>query len=188
MRAVMSLTVILACATALCASDFDSIRRMAAFELSGIAEKPAAVIPGPAAPERAGFIFRGSFCWQRAKDPNAERMGMPFYFCVNSMEISGDLFDKPLLNISGTGLNGAFGLRVGPPSDGLYKATAVIFKNGTGFPCSAGENAYMEFSVLADARGKIVAEPFLKAFYGRNPDVCHSQWEFSEIKYIFTAL
>lgn len=188
MKLAISLIAVLVCAPALRASDFESMRRMASFELAGIAASPAVSIPGPAVPERAGFIFRGSFCWQRGKDLNAERMGMPFSFCVDSMEISGDLFEKPLLNISGTGLNGAFALKIGPPSDGLYKATAVIFKSSNGSSCSAGEAAYIEFYVLADARGKIVAEPFLKAFYGRTPDICRPQWKYGEIRYEFTAL
>ena len=188
MKSAIGLMVVLAGAQALHASDFENMRRTAAFELRGLTAESVAVIPGPAAPERTGFIFRGSFCWQRGKDLNAERMGMPFSFCVSAMEISGGLFEKPLLSVSGNNIKGSFGLRVGPPSDGLYKATAIVFKNGQGSSCSAGEDAYIEFSVLTDARGKIVAEPFLKAFYGQTPDICSSQWQYGEIKYTFTAL
>ena len=187
MKSMISLLVVLVCAPALSASDFENIRRTAAFELSGITAESASIAPGPIAPERSGFVFRGSFCWQRGKNFNAERMGMPFSFCIDSMEISGNIFEKPRLSVSGTGLSGAFDLKIGPPSDGLYKATTVIFKNGKGSACSAGEDAYIEFSVLTDSRGKIVAEPFLKAFYGRTPDMCNSQWQYSEIKYTFTA-
>ena len=188
MKLAMSLVMVLACAAALRASDFESIRRTASFEVSGVTAEPFSAIPAPAAPERSGFVFKGSFCWQRGKDSNAERMNMPFSFCVNSMQISGGLFEKPRLNILGKGLNGSFDLvKVSPPSDGLYKATAIVFKNRKGDSCSAGEDAYIEFNVLADSRGKIVAEPFLKAFYGSTPDLCHSQWRYNEIKYAFTA-
>jgi len=179
--------VILACAPALYASDFENMRRATAFEFSGIPAGSGSVVPGPTAPDRASFVFRGSFCWQRGKNFNAERMGMPFSFCVDSMEISGNIFEKPRLSVSGSGLSGSFDLKIGPPSDGLYKATTVVFKNSKGSACSAGEDAYIEFSVLTDSRGKIVAEPFLKAFYGRTPDMCHSQWRYSEIPYTFTA-
>ncbi len=188
MKLAMSLAAVLVCASALQASDFENIRRAAAFELSGVTADSQTNIPAPAAPERSGFVFKGSFCWQRGKNYNAERMNMPFSFCVSSLELSGGLFEKPRLHVIGKGLNGWFDLiKVSPPSDGLYKATAIVFKNAKGSSCSAGEDAYIEFNVLADARGKIVAEPFLNAFYGSTPDVCHSQWQYSEIKYAFTA-
>ena len=193
MKSIISLSIILACVPALGASGFEEMSRAAAFEISGIPAVGEVFVPAvPAAadngfpPAGGGAVFKGAFCWQRGKNADAERMGMPFSFCVDSMRIIGGLFDGPRLSISGNSVNGVFELKVGPPSDGLYKSTAVVFRKSVGASCSGGEDAYIEFSVLADARGQIAADPFIRAFYGSTSDLCGAQWKYSAVKYVAT--
>ena len=184
MKPVPFLLVLLACAPALNASDLDNIRLTASFELSAakVFTIPETVIAEAPAPVVTGAV-KGSFCWQRDRDAAADRMGMPSDLCINSMQITGGLFNSPRLTISGDRINGSFELRVGPPADGLHKSTAVIFTKRNGSGCGKGEEARLELSVLADARGMIVAAPYLKAFHSATPDICVSQWTRKEIKY-----
>jgi hypothetical protein len=189
MKSVLSLIMTALCAQTLYASGLEDLRRTASFEF---AERTAQVSaqPVPAAPVPDAVnddsVFKGPFCWNRGRDVNADRMGLPESFCVRSMKITAGIHANPKLELAADELSGVFDLKLGPPHDGLFKATSIIFNR---IPliqvCAPAEGAYIELNVLIDERGKIVSDPELRSFYGATPDTCGSPWSYREIKYIF---
>ena len=191
MKSALSLVMLLACASALSAGDLESIKRTAAFENYAIDVKAAigsvsVPAPNPAATwPKEDFTLRRDFCWIRGKDANADRMGMTYSFCINSLEVTASIHENPGLNLKGDVISGLFDLKISPPGDGLYRATAVIFKREPMIGvCAPAEAAYIELNLLIDERGKIVADPETKSFYGATEDTCGSPWKYSEIKYV----
>jgi len=190
MKSVISLFIALFCAPMLYAGDLENIMRAASFENHAIDLNAAAgttifASPRPTVPEvNKNFTFKYKFCWARGKDANAERMGMAYSFCINSLEVTAGIRENTKLKVEGDVLNGSFDIKTGPPSDGLYKATAVIFKREPLIQvCAPAEAAYIELSLLIDERGKIVSDPEIKSFYGKTADTCGSSWNYREIKY-----
>ncbi|OGS06655.1 MAG: hypothetical protein A2270_01375 [Elusimicrobia bacterium RIFOXYA12_FULL_51_18] len=191
MKSVISLFIVLVCAPLLYADDLENIMRAAAsFENHAIDLKTAAettifASPCPTMPEaKEDFTFKYKFCWARGKNANAERMGMAYSFCIDSLKVTAGIRENPKLNVEGDVLNGSFDLKISQPSDGLYKATAVIFKREPLIQvCASAEAAYIELSLLIDERGKIVSDPEIKSFYGKTSDTCGSSWNYREIKY-----
>jgi len=191
MKSALSLIMVLACAPALSAGDLESLKRTAAFENYNIDIKAAIGSVNLPAPSHAvtwpkeDFTLRRDFCWTRGKDFNADRLGMTYSFCINSLEITAGIHKNPKLNMKGDALSGTFDLKISPPSDGLYRATAVIFRREPLIQvCAPAEAAYIELNLLIDERGKIVADPWTKSFYGATEDTCGSPWKHSEIKYV----
>ncbi len=191
MKSALTLVMVLACASALHAGDMENIKRTAAFENYAIDIKAAIGSISIAAPNPAvawpkeDFTLRRDFCWIRGKDSNAERLGMAYSFCINSLEVTAGIRDNPRLIVKGDVISGTFDLKISPPGDGLYRATAVIFKREPMIQvCAPAEAAYIELNLLIDERGKIVADPGTKSFYGATEDTCGSPWKYSEIKYV----
>jgi len=166
------------------------MRRSASFEnfavdINAPAGELNLAVPEPAAVrQNDDFVWRRDFCWTRGKELNADRMGMPATFCINSMAMTGGIHENPKLKLQGSVLSGTFDIKLGPPCDGLFKATAVIFERKPLIQvCAPAEAAYIEFSILIDERGKIVSDPWTKSFYGTTPDTCSTAWDYREIKY-----
>ena len=190
MKSAAILILVLACAPTLQAGELETIKRSAAFEYYPIDLKTAvdAVrVPAPkpaAAWPKEDFTVRREFCWTRGKDLNAESMGMAYSFCINSMEVTDGIHNDPKLNLKGDILSGTFELKISPPGDGLYRAKAVIFKREPMIQvCAPAEAGYIELNLLIDERGKIVADPEVKSYYGATENTCGSPWKYSEIKY-----
>ncbi|MBI4801175.1 MAG: hypothetical protein HY796_01510 [Elusimicrobia bacterium] len=185
----VSILLLLVCAQSIWAFDFEQLRRTASFDNSALGLNASSgelnlAAPEPAARQDDGFIWRRDFCWTRGKELNADRMGMPVTFCITSMELTGGINENPKLKLQGSALSGTFNLKIGPPGDGLFKATAVIFERMPMIQvCAPAEGAYIEFIILIDERGKIVSDPQTKSFYGTTPDTCSSAWNYREIKY-----
>ena len=191
MKSALTLIMLLVCASALNAGDLESLKRTAAFENHNIDIKAALASVSLATPSPAvtwpkeDFTLRREFCWTRGKDANAERLGMAYSFCISSLEVTASIHNDPKLNVKGNVLKGLFDLKISPPGDGLYRAKAVIFKREPMIQvCAPAEAAYIELYLLIDERGKIVADPETKSFYGTTEDTCGSPWKYSEIKYV----
>ena len=185
MKSGLILVTILACAPALRAGDMENIKRTAAFENYAIDVKAALGSVSVAAPKPAAawpkedFTLRREFCWIRGKDSNAERLG------INSLEMTSGIRENPRLIVQGDVISGTFDLKISPPGDGLYRVTAVIFKREPLIQvCAPAEAAYIELDLLVDERGKIVADPETKSFYGSTENTCGSPWNYSEVKYV----
>ena len=151
---------------------------------------PAPEAPTPARPEPASDrnegtdLPAGTPCWQRTKEPGADRMGMPPAFCVRSMKIASGIHSSRALILSADGLSGIYDLRMGPAHDGLFRASAVIYdRTPLIMVCGPAESAYMELSFLLDERGEIVSDPEVRSFYGTTPDTCAYRWDYREIVY-----
>ncbi|MDT8287283.1 MAG: hypothetical protein RQ748_09255 [Elusimicrobiales bacterium] len=143
----------------------------------------APAVPEPAEPKevKPDGLHR-SYCWGRAPQAMAEAAGMPASFCVASFSVLLRVDSSAVLALQG-GLAGEYPLQIKSIGDGLYSATAAVFRRYKGSACTEGSDAVIEITVKIDARGAIIEEPELKAFYGENPDVCHSAWDYTEIFY-----
>lgn len=143
----------------------------------------AAPVPVPEEPKevKPDGLHR-SYCWARGPQALAEAAGMPESFCVASFSVLLRVDSSAVLALQGD-LAGEYPLQIKSIGDGLYSATAAVFRRYKGSACTEGSDAVIEITVRIDARGAIIEEPSLTAFYGENPDVCHSSWDYTEISY-----
>jgi hypothetical protein len=147
---------------------------------------PAAAVPeAPAPPEpeevKPDGLYR-AYCWGRAPHAKADAEGMPASFCVSSFQVRLRPDSSASLVLAGE-LSGEFPMQVKFIGDGLYSGTAAVFRRYKGSACTEGSDAVIEITVKMDARGAIIEEPAVKAFYGTTWDVCHSGWDYTEILY-----
>lgn len=144
----------------------------------------APAVPEPAEPRevKPDGLHR-SYCWARASQTLADAAGLPASFCVASFSVLLRVDSSAVLALRGD-LAGEYPLQIKSIGDGLYSATAAVFRRYKGSACTEGSDAVIEMTVKIDARGAIIEEPVLKAYYGENPDVCHSSWDYTEIFYL----
>ncbi|HNT97266.1 MAG TPA: hypothetical protein PKK31_03255 [Elusimicrobiales bacterium] len=150
-------------------------------------DMPAAAVPeapAPAEPKevKPDGLYR-AYCWGRAPHAKADAEGMPASFCVSSFQVQLRPDSSAFLVLAGE-LSGEFPMQVKFIGDGLYAGTAAVFRRYQGAACTEGTDAVIEITVKMDARGAIIEEPSLKAFYGSTSDVCHSGWDYAEIFYL----
>ncbi len=143
---------------------------------------PAAPEPAEAREIKSDGLYR-SYCWGRAPHEKADAEGMPAAFCVSSFRVQLRPDPAAFLVLDGD-MPGEFPLRIKFIGDGLYSGTALVFRRYQGSACTEGTDAVIEITVKMDARGAIIEEPSLKAFYGSTSDVCHSDWDYAEIFYL----
>jgi hypothetical protein len=147
---------------------------------------PAAAVPEapvPAEPKevKPDGLYR-AYCWGRAPHAKADAEGLPASFCVSSFQVQLRPDSSAFLVLAGE-FSGEFPMQVKFIGDGLYAGTAAVFRRYKGSACTEGSDAVIEVTVKMDARGAIIEEPAVKAFCGTNPDVCHSDWDYTEIFY-----
>lgn len=172
--------ILIAAATPLSAGE-TSMEALRSVSFNIAATAPA--VPEPAEPKavKPEGLHR-SYCWARGPQAMAESAGMPGSFCVAAFRVLLRVDSSAVLSLQGD-LAGEYPLQIKSIGDGLYSATAAVFRRYKGSACTDGSDAVIEITVKIDARGAIIEEPVLKAFYGENPDVCHSSWDYTEILY-----
>ncbi|MEW5905213.1 MAG: hypothetical protein AB1734_00350 [Elusimicrobiota bacterium] len=174
-------TVLMAAAMPLDAGEtaMESLRSVA-FDIPAAA-LPAAPEPAETREVKPDGLYR-AYCWGRAPHEKADAEGMPASFCVSSFRVQLRPDSSAFLVLDGE-ISGEYPMQVKFIGDGLYTGTAAVFRRYKGSACTEGTDAVIEITVRMDARGAIIEEPSVRAFYGTSWDVCHSGWDYTEIFY-----
>ncbi|KAF0126778.1 MAG: hypothetical protein FD189_1531 [Elusimicrobia bacterium] len=122
------------------------------------------------------FLYR----WSRPSHPLADRLGMSAEVSLKDIYVEGDNLVIP----GDSPVSGVRRLSYKGPAGGVRTAEAVLFSARTGTYCTEGSEASVSVNFPVGPEGAILGVPVLKAVVGETWDVCHSDYEYTEIPFV----
>ena len=119
------------------------------------------------------------YAWGRVSSPLADALGMPAEVSLEGFYVE----EGRLVIEKGSPFAGSFPVRF-RRTEGGRLAEAALFSADTGGACTSGTMAALGVSFPVGPDGTVLGAPEILASTGETWDVCHSPFEYSEVKFV----